>query len=141
MADPPKLLDRVREAVRARHYSPRTEEAYVMWSRRFILFQGKKHPSAMGAQEVNAFLTHLVVDGHVSAATQNQALSALLFLYRVVLQDPLPWVEDLVRAQKPERLPVVLTPDEVRAVIERVAPAARLVVRLLYGSGLRLPER
>ena len=87
MSNPPKLLDRVRAAIRARHYSPRTEEAYVMWIRRYILFHGKKHPSAMGADEVNAFLTSLAVDGKVSASTQNQALSALLFLYKSVLED------------------------------------------------------
>lgn len=93
MTEPPKLLDRVRMAIRVRHYSVRTEEAYVMWIRRFILFHGKKHPSAMGAAEVNAFLNDLAVERTVSAATQNQALSALLFLYRHVLEDPLPWLE------------------------------------------------
>lgn len=112
----------------------------MTWARRYILFHGKKHPSAMGADEANAFLTHLAVEEHVSASTQNQALSALLFLYREVLQEPLPWLDDLVRAQRPERLPVVLTVEEVRAVIDRVAVSARLVVQLLYGSGLRLLE-
>jgi integron integrase len=141
MAEAPKLLDRVRTAIRVRHYSPRTEEAYVMWIRRFILFHGKRHPSAMGADEVNAFLSHLAVEQTVSASTQNQALAALLFLYRNVLAEPLPWIDDIVRAQRPVRLPVVLTIDEVRRVIEEVSPpVARLVVRLLYGSGLRLLE-
>lgn len=140
MSNPPKLLDRVRAAIRSRHYSPRTEEAYVMWIRRYILFHGKKHPSAMGADEVNAFLTRLAVDEKVSASTQNQALSALLFLYKSVLEDPLPWLHDLVRAQRPQRLPVVLTVDEVRRVIDAVEEPSRLVVRLLYGSGLRLLE-
>ena len=103
-AEPPKLLDRVRAAVRARHYSPRTEETYVLWIRRFILFHGKRHPSAMGADEVNGFLSSLATEQHVAAATQNQALSALIFLYRVVLSDPLPWLHELVRAQRPARL-------------------------------------
>ena len=140
MTEPPKLLDRVRVAIRVRHYSVRTEEAYVMWIRRFILFHGKKHPSAMGAAEVNAFLNDLAVERTVSAATQNQALSALLFLYRHVLAEPLPWLDDLIRAQRPQRLPVVLTVDEVREVIRRVAPPSALVVKLLYGAGLRLLE-
>ncbi|HVS31786.1 MAG TPA: integron integrase [Thermoanaerobaculia bacterium] len=139
-AEPPKLLDRVRAAVRARHYSPRTEETYVLWIRRFILFHGKRHPSAMGAVEVNAFLSSLATEKHVAAATQNQALSALIFLYRVVLDDPLPWLHELVRAQRPARLPVVLTIDEVRRVIDRLQGVPRLVAQLLYGSGLRLLE-
>src|SRR5512132_1252314 len=109
----PKLLDRVRMAVRARHYSIRTEEAYVTWARRYILFHGKKHPSAMGAEEINAFLTHLAVERHVSASTQNQALSAILFLYQKVLGEDVGWIPDVVRATRPRRLPVVFTRDEV----------------------------
>lgn len=140
MQQPPKLLDRLRAAVRVRHFSPRTEEAYAAWAKRFILFHGKRHPSSMGADEVNAFLSSLAVDGHVSASTQNQALSALLFLYRNVLDDPLPWINDIVRAQRPLRLPVVLTVDEVRAVLQNVSGPAHSVVLLLYGSGLRLLE-
>src|SRR5438552_11409637 len=140
MDQPPRLLDRVRAAVRTRHFSPRTEEAYVMWIRRFIVFHGKRHPSAMGGAEVNQFLTHLAVERHVSASTQNQALSALLFLYRVILEDPLPWLDDLVRAQRPLRVPVVLTIDEARAVLENMDGGAQLVAQLLYGSGLRLLE-
>lgn len=140
MSEAPKLLDRVRQAIRVRHYSVRTSEAYVFWIRKFILFHNKRHPSSMGADEVNAFLSHLAVDRNVSASTQNQALSALLFLYRVVLEDPLPWLQDLVRAQRPERLPVVLTMEETRDVIAHVLGLAHLVVRLLYGSGLRLLE-
>jgi len=140
MPDPPKLLDRVRAEIRTRHYSPRTEEAYVGWVRRFILFHNKRHPAAMGADEVNAFLSSLAVEGHVSATTQNQALCAILFLYRYVLRDPLPWIADIVRAQRPERLPVVLTPQEARLVIDHVEGVSRLVVQLLYGSGLRLLE-
>jgi integrase len=138
--DQPRLLDRVRGAIRARHYSRRTEEAYVGWIKRFIFFHNKRHPAAMGADEVNAFLTSLAVESHVSAATQNQALSAILFLYRVVLEDPLPWLGDIIRAKRTERLPVVLTPSEVRVVIDEVQGVSRLVVQLLYGSGLRLLE-
>ena len=140
MSEPPKLLDRVRAAVRVRHYSQRTEEAYVMWIRRYILFHRKTHPSAMGAREVNAFLTHLAVEETVSASTQNQALSALLFLYRHVLEEPLPWIDDIVRAQRPLRLPVVLTIDEAKALIGRLPRLPRIVAMLLYGSGLRLLE-
>jgi integron integrase len=140
MSQEPKLLDRLRNAIRARHYSPRTEEAYLMWSKRFILFHNKRHPSSMGADEVNAFLSSLALDDHVSASTQNQALNALLFLYRHVLQDPLPWLQDVVRAKRPIHLPVVLTPEEVRVIIDRMHGPARLVAQLLYGSGLRLME-
>jgi len=140
MADKPRLLDAVRAAIRTRHYSARTEETYVHWVRRFILFHNKRHPASMGADEVNAFLSSLAIDGHVSATTQNQALSAILFLYRNVLNDPLPWIENIVRAQRPERVPVVLTPAEARMMIEQVEGVSRLVVQLLYGSGLRLLE-
>ncbi len=140
MSDPPRLLDRVREAVRVRHYSLRTEEAYVGWIRRFILFHHKRHPSAMGADEVNAFLTHLAVSENVAASTQAQALSALLFLYKHVLGDPLPWLDDVVRARKPRKLPVVMNREEVREVLGRLEGAQKLVVALLYGAGLRLLE-
>lgn len=140
MAEAPKLLDRVRAAVRMRHYSRRTEETYVGWIRRFILFHRKKHPSAMGADEVNAFLSSLATDGQVSATTQNQALSALLFLYRHVLNDPLPWIDNIVRARRPMRVPSVLTPGEVRQLIENIQGISRLVALLLYGGGLRLLE-
>lgn len=117
----PRLLDRVREAIRARHYSRRTEKSYVAWVRRYVLFHGKRHPAEMGAPEVTRFLNFLAVDRSVAASTQNQALSALLFLYREVLDQDLPWLDDLVRAQRPPRLPVVLTRDEVRAIIERLS--------------------
>jgi len=140
MSEPPRLLDRLRDAIRVRHYSIRTEDAYAQWVRRFILFHNKRHPSAMGADEVNAFLTHLAVEGHVAASTQAQALSALLFLYRHVLDDQLPWLGDLVRARKPRRLPVVLTREEVRVILGRLDGAPRLVASLLYGAGLRLME-
>lgn len=140
MSQEPKLLDRLRDAIRTRHYSERTEEAYVMWAKRFILFHNKRHPSSMGAQEVNDFLSALALHDHVSASTQNQALNALIFLYRHVLQDPLPWLQDVVRARRPIHLPVVLTTDEVRSVIDHMNGVPRIVAQLLYGSGLRLME-
>jgi integron integrase len=140
MAQPRKLLDSVRDRLRAKHYSLRTEEAYVSWIRRFILYHRKKHPSAMGAEEVNQFLTSLAVERKVGAVTQNQALSAILFLYREVLRDPLPWLEDIIRAERRQRLPVVLTVDEVAAVIARIDGTTKIIVQLLYGSGLRLME-
>lgn len=135
-----RLFPQIHDALRARHYSVRTEETYVHWIRRYIFFHSKRHPAAMGADEVNAFLTHLAVDERVSATTQNQALAAILFLYRIVLGQPLPWIEDVVRAQRPERVPVVLTPEEVRAVLSQLSGPTRLVAQLLYGSGLRLLE-
>ena len=135
-----KLLDRLRQLMRTKHYSIRTEDAYVQWSRRFILFQGKRHPSTMGAPEINEFLTHLAVDRHVSASTQSQALCALLFLYRELLGDEMPWLENLVRATKPRRLPVVLTRDEVRVLLGHMHGPTQLVARLLYGTGMRLLE-
>ncbi len=130
----------MRLAIRARHYSLRTEEAYVAWIRRFILFHGKRHPAEMGEKEINAFLTDLAVQGRVSASTQNQALAALLFLYRHVLDKSLPAPESVLRAKRPLRLPVVLTRAEVRAVIGRMGGTPRLVATLLYGSGMRLLE-
>jgi site-specific recombinase XerD len=136
----PRLLERVRAALRARHFSRRTEESYVGWIRRYIVFHGKRHPVEMGAPEVTRFLTSLAVDGHVAASTQNQALSALLFLYREVLEVELPWLEGVVRARRPTRLPVVLTREEVRAVLERLEGAPRLMACLLYGAGLRVLE-
>lgn len=140
MAGSRRLLPRVYDALRARHYSRRTEEAYVGWIKRFIFFHGKRHPSSMGGEEVNAFLTSLAVDDHVSAATQNQALCALLFLYREVLRDPLPWMDDIIRARRPFRVPVVLTPEEVKHLLDHLSGTARLIAVLLYGSGLRLLE-
>jgi integron integrase len=135
-----RLIPRVRSALRTRHYSRRTEEAYVGWIKRFIFFHGKRHPASMGGEEVNAFLTNLAVEGNVSASTQNQALSALLFLYRDVLDDPLPWLDDLIRAHRPFRVPVVLTPEEVRLLLSHLQGVPRLVAVLLYGGGLRLLE-
>jgi integron integrase len=136
----PKLLDSVREAIRTRHYSRRTERSYVGWIRRFVLYHGKRHPSELGEREISRFLSHLAVDSGVSAATQNQALSALLFLYREVLKQDFPWLTDVVRAKRSRRVPVVLSRDEVRGVIEQLTGTRRLVVELLYGSGLRLLE-
>ncbi|HXH05983.1 MAG TPA: integron integrase, partial [Vicinamibacterales bacterium] len=136
----PRLLDRVREAIRARHYSVRTEKAYVHWIRRFIFFHGKRHPAEMGAAEVTKFLTSLAVEGRVAASTQNQALSALLFLYKDVLEVDLPWLDGIVRAKRPVRLPVVLTRAEVRAVLQRLEGAPHLMACLLYGAGLRVLE-
>jgi integron integrase len=140
MDQKPKLLDRVHETMRSRHYSRRTEEAYVMWIKRFIFFHNKRHPASMGGEEVNAFLTWLATEQNVSASTQNQALGALLFLYRYVLEDPLPWLKDVIRASRPVRLPVVLTPEEVRRVMSRLVGPAHLVALLLYGGGMRLLE-
>ncbi|MGH7391149.1 MAG: integron integrase [Candidatus Rokuibacteriota bacterium] len=136
----PRLLDRVREAIRARHYSRRTEKTYVAWIRRYILFHGKRHPADMGAAEITRFLTSLAVEGRVAASTQNQALSALLFLYREILQQEVPWLDDLVYAKRPQHLPVVLTREEVRAVLAEMQGVPRLMAVLLYGAGLRLLE-
>ena len=113
----PKLLDQVREKIRVKHYSIRTEKSYVDWIRRFILFHGKKHPSQLGMEEVNGFLTHLAAQRDVAASTQNQALSAILFLYKEVLNQELGWLEGFERAKRPARLPVVLSPTEVRGVL------------------------
>ena len=136
----PRLLDQMREKIRVKHYSIRTEQVYLDWVRRYILFHGKRHPAEMGATEVEAFLTHLAVRGNVSASTQNQAKSALLFLYREVLGVELPWLDGVESAKRPQRLPVVLTEDEVAAVLSRITGTVGLIARLLYGSGLRLLE-
>jgi integron integrase len=136
----PRLLDRVRAAARLRHYSRRTEAAYVAWVRRYVVFHGKRHPRELGATEVTQFLSALAVEGRVAASTQNQALGALLFLYRDVLELDLPWLDGVVRAKRPERLPVVLTREEVAAVLRPLTGVPRLMASLLYGSGLRLLE-
>ena len=130
----------MRAALRARHYSRLTEEAYVAWIKRFIFFHGTRHPAELGAVEVTGFLTSLAVEHHVAASTQNQALSALLFLYRDVLEVDLPWLDGIVRAKRPARLPVVLTRAEVRAVLQRLDGVPRLMAYLLYGAGLRVLE-
>jgi integron integrase len=137
----PRLLDRVRGRLRLGHYGARTETAYVGWIKRFIVFHGKRHPAGMAKAEVEAFLTHLAVAREVSASTQNQALSALLFLYKEVLGIDLPWLGDVVRAKKRSRLPVVLSRDEAqRRLTELPDPELALIVGLLYGAGLRLSE-
>ncbi len=134
-----KLLDQFREILRIKHYSYRTEQAYIDWVRRFILFHEKRHPAEMGAPEIRAFLAHLAQERNVSASTQNQALSAILFLYREVLQKELEPILPSI-AQRPERLPTVLTPAEVRRVFDHLGGTHRLMAQLLYGSGLRLME-
>jgi integron integrase len=136
----PRLLDRVRREIRVRHYSIRTESSYVDWIRRFIIFHGKRHPKELGASEVAAFLTYLAVERQVAPSTQAQAKSAILFLYRVVLNVALPWLDDVVAASNPRRLPVVLTVSEVRTVLEQMNGSVGLVCSLLYGTGMRLIE-
>ncbi len=141
--DPSKpltLLVAVRDRIRLRHYSLRTEKSYIWWIRRFIRFCGGRHPRELGPTEITTFLTHLAVDLKVSASTQNQALQALLFLYREVLDIRLPMLDQIVRATRPRRLPVVLTREEVRRVLSQLGGSSRLIVGLLYGSGLRLTE-
>lgn len=140
MAPPPRLLDRVRHRARLRHLSPRTEQAYVRWIRRFIIFHDKRHPNEMGESEIERFLTDLAVRRKVSASTQNQALSALLFLYREVLKQDFGQLEGLVRARWPKRLPVVFDRDEVRRLFVCLDGCDRLIAGLLYGAGLRLME-
>jgi integron integrase len=138
--NPPRLLDQVRELIRIRHYSVRTEQAYVQWIRRFILFNGKRHPREMGAAELTAFLSDLAVQRNVAASTQNQALHAILFLYRDVLKIDLPWLNDVQRAKRPQHLPVVFTRDEVKALLAQLEGTTWLMATLIYGSGLRLLE-
>jgi hypothetical protein len=139
----PRLLDQVRELIRIRHYSVRTEQAYVQWIRRYILFHDKRHPLELGADEVTAFLSHLAVKRNVAASTQNQALNAILFLYRDVLKCTLPWLENVQRAKKPQRLPLVLTRDEVRATRSaRNRPSRRLWMRpSAIRAGTEVPGR
>src|SRR6267378_4555610 len=136
----PKLLDQVRDVSRRKHFSIRTEQTYVDWIRRFILFHGKKHPTEMAEAEVTQFLTYLAREGKVAASTQNQALSALLFLYKQVLKQEIGWLEGVERAKTPARLPVVLTRDEVHKIFAHLHGTHRLMAGLLYGSGLRLME-
>ena len=140
VAPPTKLLDRMRIHLRTRHYSIRTEGAYVDWARRFILFHGKRHPQEMGGPEVEAFLSHLAVERNVSASTQNQAKAALLYLYKQVLGIDLPWLDEVAQARRPKRLPVVLTPSEVRELLLHTEGTPGLIAQLMYGTGLRLME-
>jgi integron integrase len=137
---PKRLLEQTRDLLRLKHYSLRTEQSYCAWIKRFIHFHGLRHPSQMGASEVAEFLTHLARVGNVAAATQNQALSAVLFLYQQVLKQEVGWIEEVVRAKKPRRIPVVLTREEVQKLLGCVRGMPRLMASLLYGSGLRLME-
>jgi integron integrase len=136
----PKLMERMSLALRARHYSLRTEQAYAQWVRRFIFFHKLRHPAGMGEPEINAFLTHLAVDAKVSSSTQNQALSAILFLYRHILGREVGQIGDVIRAQRPRRLPVVMNRDEVKTVISYLYGEKKIIATLLYGAGLRLME-
>ncbi len=138
--DPPRLLTRVRQAIRLRHYSYRTEQAYVDWVKRFVIFHGKRHPAEMGAAEVEAFLSHLATERGVASSTQGQARSALLFLYKQVLGADLPWLVNVVSARASRRLPVVLTPREVQALLGEMNGAMGLIAALLYGTGMRVLE-
>lgn len=136
----PKLLDQVRIAIRTKHYSLRTEEAYVQWIRRFILFHNKRHPMEMGEREINQFLNYLAIKAKVASSTQNQALCAILFLYNEVLKKEIGRFDDVIWAKKPKRLPVVFTRDEVKAVMRHLSSTQWLMAMLLYGAGLRLME-
>jgi integron integrase len=136
----PRLLDRMREAIRVRHYSLRTEETYLQWVRRFILFHEKRHPETMGEVEISAFLSHLAVDRNVAASTQNQALAAILFLYTQVLGRDLDWLNGVTRAKQPRRLPVVLSQDEVQRILRKLQGTNGLLARLMYGTGMRAME-
>jgi integron integrase len=136
----PRLLDQVRHKIRVKHYSIRTEQAYLDWIKRFIRFHGLRHPGQLGSQHIEAFLSHLAVNRRVAAGTQNQAKSALLFLYREVLALELDWLDNVVQARAPTRVPVVLTRDEVKQVLSRLKGTHQLVGHLLYGSGLRIME-
>jgi integron integrase len=138
--NPPKLFDQVAAKCRVKHYSIRTERAYVDWIKRYILFHGKRHSKDMGAAEIEAYLSHLAVARHVSASTQNQAKSALLFLYKAVLELELPFLDKVTQTKAPKRLPVVLTQAEVMAVLSRLDGTMWLIASLLYGSGLRVME-
>ena len=135
-----RLLDQVRDVIRIKHYSIRTEQAYLQWIRRYILFHGKRHPSELGSEHLSTFLSHLAVRGNVAASTQNQALSAILFLYRQVLKQNLPWIEGVQRAKRPQHLPVVLTRAEIKHVLAQLEGTVWLMAALTYGGGLRLLE-
>ncbi|HXA34973.1 MAG TPA: phage integrase N-terminal SAM-like domain-containing protein [Steroidobacteraceae bacterium] len=134
------LFEVARERMRTRHLALRTEQAYLQWMRRFVKYHDRRHPRELGPPEVEAFLTHLAVEAKVAASTQNQALQALLFLYRQVLGIELPWLENVTRASRPKRLPVVLSAAEVRSVLAQLDGTSWLIANLLYGSGLRLME-
>src|SRR5438552_18982582 len=137
---PPRLLAQLRDRIRMRHYSLRTERTYAHWVTRYVAFHGMRHPRDMGAAEITAFLSSLATERNVAASTQNQALSALLFLYKDVLGQDLPWLGEVVHAKRPVRLPVVLTEGEVARLLDHVEGGAHLMVALLYGAGLRQAE-
>ncbi len=139
-AKPPKLLDQVREILRTKHYSYRTEQAYIDWIKRFIFFHNKRHPKDMGAEEVQAFIAYLANERQVAASTQNQAFSAILFLYRYVLQKEIDLPSDIFRSRRPKRLPTVLSHEEAMSVIRQMSGTTKLVAQLLYGGGLRVSE-
>lgn len=136
----PRLLDQVRDKLRLKHYSYRTEQSYIAWIKRFIFFHHKQHPNTMGKREIESFLTFLAVKRNVAASTQNQALCALLFLYKEVLGRELAWMDSMQRAKRPARLPVVLTVPEVHNLLDRLDGRSWLMANLLYGAGLRLME-
>lgn len=136
----PRLIDQTRNVMRLHHYSIRTEETYIQWIKRFIFFHNKRHPKEMGEKEIRSYLTHLAVDKHVAASTQNQALSAILFLYKRVLELELDWIDDVVRAKRPKYLPVVLTKSEVSTILNAMSGTNALIAKLLYGTGMRLME-
>jgi len=136
----PKLLEQVCEAIRTRHYSLRTEDTYLRWIKRFILFHGKRHPREMGGREIQEFLSYLAVEGRVAASTQSQALSAIVFLYQQVLKQTIGSIDDVVHAKQPHRIPVVLTQDEVKAVLAHLSGTPWIMATLLYGAGLRVLE-
>ncbi len=140
MSNSPKLLDQMRDVIRTKHYSMSTEQAYLQWARRYILFHGKRHPRELGAEHLESYLTHLAVKRGVSAGTQNQALSALLFLYKDVLKIELPWLDGIVRAKRPQRLPVVMSSEEVMQLLSALQGTYCLMAKLMYGTGMRLME-
>ena len=137
----PKLLDQVRDKIRFKHYSIRTEKTYIDWIKRYIYFNNKQHPNKLGAEEIEKYLSFLAVERNVSSSTQNVALNAILFLYREVLDQELPWIENIERDKKPVRLPVVLNREEVKSLFSQLDGKMSLMASLLYGSGLRLMER
>lgn len=140
MSQQPKLLDQVRNLIRLKHMSHKTERAYAAYIREFIIYNGKRHPREMGVDEIRAYLTHLAVDKNVAASTQNVAFNAILFLYKQVLVIELPLIDGVLRAKRPPRLPAVFTPEEAKAIISELDGSVRIIVSLLYGSGLRLTE-
>lgn len=136
----PRLLDRVHDATRVRHYSLRTQQTYIQWIKRFIYFHNKRLPDEMGKKEIEAFLTHLAVDRQVAASTQNQALSAIFFLYKKVLGHELDWLDSVTRAKRQKRLPVVLSRMEARQILAHIQGTNGIIARLLYGTGIRQME-